>query len=191
MAGYSEYAVAKARLLRSLRGTVLELGAGDGRNAGAMPLGVRWIGLEPDRRRSGRLARLAAARGRAFSAVRASAEQLPLPDSSVDAVLSVVTLCSVPDQSRALAEVGRVLRPGGRLVLAEHVVAAPGTWSRTAQRLAAPWSRRFDHGCDPLWDTEAAVRGSGLVVDELERFVLKQPFGVRVPYIVGAAVRPD
>lgn len=187
--GYREYAAAKARLLRSLRGTVLEIGAGDGRNAGSMPIGVSWVGLEPDRGRVAKLSRLARARGVGFAPVRASADRIPLREGSVDAVLSVVTLCSVPDQGRALAEARRVLRPGGRLVFAEHVGARPGTWSRRAQRLAAPWSRRFDHGCDPLRDTEAAIRDSGLELAELGRYQLKQPFGVRVPYVVGVATR--
>lgn len=189
MRATAEYDAAKGRLLRSLSGVVLEIGAGLGRNTGAVPVGASWIGLEPDARRHARLARLVEARGSRFRALRASAEQVPLADATVDSVLSVVTLCSVTDPVRALAEVRRVLRPGGRLLFAEHVAARPGSWSHRAQRLVAPWSRRFDHGCDPLRDTESAIRESGLEVGDLHRFELPQPFGVTIPYLVGEAVR--
>lgn len=187
--GSADYAAEKSRLLRSLSGVVLEIGAGWGRNVGSMPLGVSWVGLEPDARLHARLLRLTEARGVGSRAIRGSAEHVPLPAASVDAVLSVTTLCSVDEPARALGEVWRVLRPGGRFVFAEHVVAASGSWSRRAQHLVAPWSRRFDHGCDPLRDTEAVIHRSALEVRELRSFDLPQPFGLRFPYVVGVAVR--
>lgn len=189
MNGRSSYEVYRQQVLASLRGRVLEIGAGRGRNLALLPTGVQWQGLEPDRGRHAQLQRLASRHSQAVAPLLAEAEDIPLPDATVDGVLSMVTLCSVGDPQSVLSEIRRVLRPGGLLAFAEHVVAPTGTWSRFAQRAVAPLSRRFDHGCDPLRDTEAILRGSGLDVRELRHFQLPQPLGVRIPYIVGIATR--
>ena len=189
MSGYPAYEAYKAQVVASLRGLVLEIGAGLGGNLALLPDGVTWQALEPDRRRHARLSRIARLHREAVAPLRASAEDIPLPDASVDGVLSVVTMCSVADAELALMEVRRVLRPGGRFVFAEHVAAPAGTWSRRVQGGIAPLSRRFDHGCNPLRDTEAVIRTSGLEVRELRRFELRQPLGVRIPYVVGVAAR--
>ncbi|MBX7269966.1 class I SAM-dependent methyltransferase [Micromonospora sp. Llam7] len=189
MSGYSAYEAYRMQAVASLRGRVLEIGAGRGANLALLPAGVSWQGLEPDRRRHARLRKVALRHGHGSAPLRASAEDIPLPDATVDGVLSVVTLCSVDDPQLALSEVRRVLRPAGRFVFAEHVAAPAGTWSRKAQRVIAPLSRRFDHGCDPLRETESIIRRSGLEVRELRRFELPQPLGVRIPYVVGVAAR--
>lgn len=186
VSGYPAYEASKRQVVASLRG-VLEIGAGLGSNLALLPAAVSWQGLEPDQRRHARLDRIARHRRHTSGPLLAAAEDMPLPDASVDGVLSVITLCSVDDPVRVLSEVRRVLRPGGRFVFAEHVAAPAGTWSRRAQRLVAPVSRRFDHGCDPLRDTETTIRGSGLEMAELRQFVLPQPLGVRIPYLVGIA----
>ena len=189
MTGYAAYDAYRRQVVTSLRGSVLEIGAGVGRNVALLPEGVTWQALEPDRRRHARLARIARIHGAAIAPLEACAEQIPLPDASVDGVLSVETMCSVADAELALSEARRVLRPGGRFVFAEHVAAPAGTWSRRVQGAIAPLSRRFDHGCNPLRDTEATIRCSGLELREIRRFELRQPLGVRIPYVVGVATR--
>jgi ubiquinone/menaquinone biosynthesis C-methylase UbiE len=189
VSGRPEYEAYRGQVLASLRGRVLEIGAGLGRNLAVLPVEVSWQGLEPHRGRHARLRRLASGNPRASVPLHAPAEDIPLPDASVDGVLSLVTLCSVDVPQAVLSEVRRVLRPGGRFVFAEHVAAPSNTWSRRVQGVIAPISRRFDHGCDPLRDTEAAIRGSGLEIQELRRFELSQPLGVRIPYVAGVAVR--
>jgi ubiquinone/menaquinone biosynthesis C-methylase UbiE len=108
---------------------------------------------------------------------------VPLPDGSVDAVLSTVVLCSVRDQERAVAEAVRVLRPGGRFVFFEHVAAPEGTWTRRLQGLSAPFSRLLDHGCDPTRQTWRTLERSGL--RELD--VVRLSLG-RWPFIGGSGV---
>lgn len=189
MSEHSGYEAFKSQVVTSLRGSVLEIGAGLGGNVALMNEGVTWQALEPDRRRHTRLSAIARRHPDAAAPLLAAAEDIPLPDASVDGVLSVVTMCSVADAELALSEVRRVLRPGGRFVFAEHVAAPTGTWTLRVQRSIAPLSRRFDHGCNPLRDTEATIRGSGLNVRELRRFELHQRLGVRIPYIVGIAAR--
>ncbi|ADD41757.1 class I SAM-dependent methyltransferase [Stackebrandtia nassauensis] len=177
----------KRRLLADLAGTVLEIGAGRGANFGYLPSGVRWLGLEPHRRRRASLIAAASRHGRGAEVLAAPAEAIPLPDASCDAVVSTIVLCSVRDQDAALAEVRRVLRPGGRFVFLEHVAAPRGTWTRRLQRCWAPVSRRVDSGCDPARDTAAAIERSGFAWRELELFEQPFAFGLSVPFIAGRA----
>jgi SAM-dependent methyltransferase len=147
--------------LGCLTGRVLEIGAGAGANFGSFRPGIHWIGLEPDPRLRRKLAATAAARGHHAPVLAAPAERIPLPDASVDAVASTLVLCSVADQGRVLAEVQRVLRPGGTFAFTEHVAAPAGTLTRGLQRCAAPFTRLFDHGCDPARDTWRALQAAG------------------------------
>src|SRR5271170_1566587 len=114
-------------LLSTLSGRVLELGAGTGANVPFYPPAVRSLVLaEPDPHM---LARLRARAPVDAELLSASCDGVPVPDASVDAVVATLLLCSVPDPSRALAEIRRVLRPGGTFVFLEHV-AATGAPSR-------------------------------------------------------------
>jgi ubiquinone/menaquinone biosynthesis C-methylase UbiE len=181
------YTRRKHRLLGSLTGTVLEVGAGRGANFGLLPAGVTWIGLEPDRRLHERLARAAAAHGRRPSILDAPAEEIPLPDRSVDAVLSTVVLCSVADPGRALAEIRRVLRRPGRFLFFEHVAAPSGTWARRSQRVWAGVSRLCGDGCDPSRETWKAIDRAGWEDVDLRWFASGRRLAVHGPYIAGQA----
>ncbi|WP_370151655.1 class I SAM-dependent methyltransferase [Streptacidiphilus sp. EB129] len=213
--GYGEYVAFKRRLIGELRGRVLEIGAGSGANLAALGDGVRWIGLEPDPGRRRRLARTATAstaatasaaavtatpgavaaaapsgaRGPARAVVAGVAEALPLADGCVDAVLATVVLCSVRDQDAVLAEIRRVLRPGGTFVFVEHVAAPEGSWRSRVQRAWAPCSRRWDAGCDPHRATWRRIEAAGFAAVDLRWF----EFGFRLdphgPYVGGRAVR--
>src|SRR5262245_50156619 len=117
----------RTRLVRSARGTVLEVGAGEGANFGSFTPGVEWIGLEPDDDRRGVLVEAARRAGHGREPIDGRAEHIPLPDASVDVVLGTFVLCSVDDQAAAAREFLRVLRPEGRLLLVEHVTSPRGT----------------------------------------------------------------
>jgi SAM-dependent methyltransferase len=180
--GRAAYNTVKRSLFADLRGTVLEIGAGKGANFGLLPGQVRWVGLEPGRRRR-RLAQ-----GRPGLVLAGVGERIPLRDHSVDAVVSTIVLCSVRDQDQVLAEVRRVLRPGGAFVFCEHVAAPRGTRARRWQRALAPWSRRFDAGCDPSRETWLAIERAGFAHVELEWFTLPPRWSVYNPCIAGRAV---
>ncbi|MFF2389625.1 class I SAM-dependent methyltransferase [Agromyces sp. NPDC058104] len=165
-------------LLGRVRGRVLEIGAGEGENFGAFELGVEWIGLEPDARRRAELATRGREWGHPAEPLDAVAERIPLPDHSVDAVVGTFVLCSVADQSAALAEVRRVLVPGGRVVFVDHVAAPPGTLKRAVQRVATPMSKRWCHGCHWDRETEAALLAAGFTGTEVRRVRARSlPFG--------------
>lgn len=180
----------KRALLGPLRGTVVEIGPGAGASLRFYAPDVRWIGIEPNPWAHAYLAREAARVGLRDATVRAgTAEALPLDDASVDAVVSTLVLCTVPDVARALAESRRVLRPGGRMVFVEHVAAPPGTRTRAAQRLVRPVWPLVADGCHPDRDTEAAIRAAGFGRVEVERF--RAPVPIVGPHIAGIAWRDD
>jgi ubiquinone/menaquinone biosynthesis C-methylase UbiE len=106
-------------------GEVLEVAVGTGRNLPLYPQGIRLTGvdfspqmLELARRRANQL-------GRSVDLRLGDAQALDLPDASFDTVVCTLSLCAIPDQRRAIAEMKRVLRPGGQLLLLDHVAAAP------------------------------------------------------------------
>jgi len=106
----------------------------------------------------------------AVEVLAAPAETLPLHDASADAVISTLVLCSVRDLDRSLAEIRRILRPGGRLVLIEHV-ATHGPLG-AAQRVLAPTWRIVARGCQLHRDTRTAVADAGFDVTGVELWQL-------------------
>src|SRR5690606_12864960 len=110
----ARFGAAKAELFADLRGTVLEIGPGTGPNLVYIPAGVHWIGVEPNRAMHAYLRAEAERMGREIELRAGRAERLDVDDASVDAVISTLVLCSVPDLDDTLEEVYRVLRPGGR-----------------------------------------------------------------------------
>jgi len=161
-----------------VRGRVLEIGAGEGENFGAFDPGITWTGLEPDAKRRTELAQRAREWRHEAEPLDAVAESIPLPDHSVDAVVGTYVLCSVTDQAATLAEVRRVLVPGGRVVFVDHVVAPPRTLKYVVQRVATPFSKRFCHGCHWDRDTEQALVRAGFRGEDVRRLrVRSTPFG--------------
>lgn len=175
----------KRRLLDGLEGTVVEIGPGTGPNLRHLDEGVRWIGIEPNPWMDSYLAREARRRGRRIHLIRGRAESLCLADASVDAVLSTLVLCSVDPLDSALAEIHRVLKPGGRLVFIEHVGAPQGSWLRRLQRWIRPAWRRVADGCRPDRDTGQRIREAGFRRLELDTFRL--PLPVVAPHVAGTA----
>jgi ubiquinone/menaquinone biosynthesis C-methylase UbiE len=119
--------------------------------------------------------------------VEGVAEALPLEDASVDAVVACLVLCTVRSQATALAEIARVLRPGGELRFYEHV-AATGTLGRAAQRAldgSGLWPR-LAGGCHLTRETESALRTAGFTLPEndLRHFRVSL-----VPHVAGRAFR--
>ena len=171
----------------ALRGTVLELGPGEGGNLRYYSRDVRWLGVEPSAAARDLTRAAAAQLGMRAQVLPGRAERLELADASVDAVVCSFVLCSVTDQAAALAQVHRVLRPGGRFVFAEHVAAPAGTWVRRGQNLLAALSRR----CRPNRETGSAIALAGFDIVDLHRFDVAGPLGARVPHLAGAAERRD
>ena len=142
-------------------GRIVEIGAGVGANFGYLPSGVQYTVVEPNRAMLAGLRQRADERNVTFDLIVGSAERLPIADASVDDVLSSLVLCTVEDQEATLAEVKRILRPGGRFRFVEHVAAPPWSPRRWLQQiLARPWSWIFE-GCDLSRDTASAIESAG------------------------------
>lgn len=174
-------------LLASARGRVLELGAGTGVNLDLYPEGVEELVLvEPDRHMAKQMRQKLAESGRAARVVEASAERLPFEDSSFDAAVATLVLCTIPDPAAALAETARVLKPGGRLLFVEHVRAdAPGL-ARWQDRLEKPW-RFLADGCHCNRDTVSTIAASPLRLGEVERGALPKAPSIVRPLVSGEA----
>jgi ubiquinone/menaquinone biosynthesis C-methylase UbiE len=145
-------------------GRTLDLGTGTGRNLPFLPAGVAAVAVDPCPQN------LAAARRRApgVPLVRARAEALPFRDGAFDTVLSGMVFCSVDDPGAGLAEVRRVLAPGGAFRLLEHVRSERRLEARL-QDLTQPAWTRLAGGCRPNRRTEQAVEAAGFVVEPGER----------------------
>lgn len=122
--------------------------------------------------------------GREVALYQSRAEGLPFADGSFDTVLGTLVLCTVQDPAEALAEVGRVLAPGGLFVFAEHVRPSGKVAGTLADGITPAW-RRIAAGCHPNRQTEAAIVGAGLLVETLSR---RRAGGL--PMIAGIARKP-
>jgi SAM-dependent methyltransferase len=181
-------ATRKQALLGVLRGYVVEIGPGEGASLRHLPLGVRWIGVEPDPVSRASALREARRVGIMATVLDGRAEALPLADRSVDAVISTLVLCSVDDLAKTLSEVRRVLRPHGRFVFIEHVGAERGTRLRGVQERLAPWWLDVTGECRMARDTEASIRSAGFGHVEVERFSMGPGVSPVSPGIAGVAM---
>ncbi len=180
----------RASVLARASGRTLELGAGTGANASHYPAAVAEVVLtEPDPHMARRLRdKLAAdAPGFGFEVVETGAEQLPFDDDSFDTVISTLVLCTVDDPARAAAEIARVLRPQGSLLLLEHVRDPDdgrlGGWQ---DRLEGPWGW-FAGGCHPNRDTAATLARAGFDVAGLNPAEFPKAPALARPMIEGSA----
>jgi len=126
-----------------VEGEVLELAVGTARNLAHYPPAVRVTGVELSSEMLAIAQRRAQELGRDADLRLGDAQALEFPDASFDTVTCTLALCTIPDPRRAVAEARRVLRPGGRLLLLEHV-RSPVRAVRAVQRLLEPLAVRFD-----------------------------------------------
>ena len=152
---------AKDVSLRDLPPDIVEIGAGRGSNFARYAPGSRITVYEPNRFMHDALATRAAEHDLDLTAHAADLRDASLPTGSVDSVVSTLTLCSVPERAELVAEIRRVLRPGGRFHFVEHVAEPADTSRRRYQRIVRrPWSAVFDR-CDTCADTDHVIAAAG------------------------------
>jgi ubiquinone/menaquinone biosynthesis C-methylase UbiE len=182
----------RRRLLAGLSGRVIEVGAGNGLNFPFYPETVEEvIAVEPEP--TLREVALASAREAPLrvEVIDGVAGQLPAGDASCDAGVASLVLCSVSDQARALAELRRVIRPGGELRFYEHVVSERPLPARLQRLADATFWPRVGGGCHMSRDTGKALEEAGFAIESHDRFSFSP--GAPVPalaHILGVARRP-
>lgn len=182
----------RGRLLAGLSGRVIEVGAGNGLNFPFYPDSVTAVvAVEPEPQLREAAIGAAADAPVPVEVVDGVAGRLPADDASFDAGVASLVLCSVKDQAQALAELRRVIRPGGELRYYEHVVSA--------HRVAAGLQKAADltfwplvgGGCHMARDTTRAIAEAGFAIEEHDRFQFSPGAPVpALPHILGVARRP-
>ena len=179
----------RAEVLSSASGRLLVLGLGPGHDLAHLPPAVTSVvAVEPDPAMRRQARPRVAACPVPVALVSGDAHALPVADGSVDAVLCACVLCSVASPPAALAEIRRVLAPGGRLLLLEHVAAPAGHPLRRLQRLLQPVWGRAAGGCSVLRDTRAAVADAGFDVSGVAEERLWPNLPPVAPHAHGVAV---
>ena len=183
----------RAELAGGARGKILEIGAGTGLNFPHYRDGAEVIATEPDPYMRQRAQRRLMEAGRHIELREASAEELPFESDSFDTVVGTLVMCSVPNPQRALAEIKRVLKPGGEYRFYEHV-RYESAFGAFWQDAVLPVWRWFAAGCHPNRDTVQAIRNAGFDVVELEKSKPLPPVPPMVfarPHVKGIAKSPD
>lgn len=173
------------------KGKVLEIGAGTGLNFGHYSDSAEVVATEPDPYMLKRAERRAAEAKHPIELRQASAEELPFEDASFDVVVGTLVMCSVPQPEKALAEIRRVLKPGGEYRFYEHVRYG-NAFAAFCQDVATPVWRWFGAGCHPNRDTAQSIRDAGLEIVAIERTKPLPPIPPMIlsrPHIKGVAIR--
>jgi ubiquinone/menaquinone biosynthesis C-methylase UbiE len=180
----------RAALLSDARGRVVEIGAGTGVNIDLYGAGIEDLTVvEPDPHMAARLRVRLEDGGDAAPRrlVEAPAEALPFADDTFDTAVTTLVLCTVPDPVAAVAELARVLKPGGRLLFIEHVRSDDPARARWQDRLEKPWRFMAD-GCYCNRDTEAMLGASAFEVEAVEHDKFPKALPIVRPLIRGTAV---
>lgn len=170
----------RARVCAGLHGEVVEIGFGTGLNAPHYPSEVsRVLAVEPSTVCMRIAAPRIAATATPVEMAGLDGERLELPSDAVDAVLSTWTLCTIPNMDAALAEIRRVLRPGGKFHFVEHGHSPEPSIARWQQRFE-PFSKRIFGGCHLTRNVPVNIEQAGFSIGSLEEYYAKgdpKPFG--------------
>jgi ubiquinone/menaquinone biosynthesis C-methylase UbiE len=158
------------RVLAGLSGHVIEIGAGNGLNFPHYPDTVaEVVAVEPDDHLRGLAEEAAKEATVAVRVIAGHSTALPVAEGEFDAVVASLVLCSVPNLQPALAELRRVLKPGGQLRFFEHVRSDHPVFGLLEDMITPFWSR-MGGGCQPNRDTTSAIEAAGFSIEEIDRF---------------------
>lgn len=164
----------RPRVLSGARGRVLEVGIGSGLNLWLYLNDVECLlGLDPSAKLL-KMARKAQTHSKVpVTLMNGAAESIPLSDASIDTVVMTWALCSIADPVRALAEIRRVLRPGGALLFVEHGLAPEPTVRKWQDRLTPTW-RKIGGGCHLNRRVDQLISSAGFSIDRLTTGYMKR-----------------
>jgi ubiquinone/menaquinone biosynthesis C-methylase UbiE len=172
----------RRRIVPAAQGRVLELGIGSGVNLPLYSASVREvIGLDPSAKLLEMAGEAARPLARPIELLEGSAETIPLEDTSVDTVVSTWTLCSIPNVTRALAEVRRVLKPSGQFLFVEHGRSPDANVRGWQDRLTPMW-KRLAGGCHLNRAIPELLQGAGFHIERLETGYMRGPKAMTFMY---------
>ena len=179
----------RSRVIPAAEGRVLEIGIGSGLNLPFYSRNVaRVIGLEPSPRLLAMARRVERTGNGSVEFIEGSAEAIPLQDASVDTVVTTWTLCSIPDALRALRDMRRVLRTGGRLLFVEHGRAPDPKVVWWQDQLTPAW-KRLGGGCHLNRAIGTLIEGAGFQFDRLDTGYMRGPKPMTFIYEGSARLR--
>ena len=180
----------RRELLGEASGRVIEIGSGTGANLEHYPRTIEeLVCTEPEEPMARRLRGKAADTDLRVRIVEAGAEKLPFEDDSFDTAVATLVLCTVSDPTKALSELARVLKPGGRLIFIEHVRATEPGLARWQDRMHPLWVR-FGHGCHCNRPTLDTIEASPFTVTEHRRGSIPKTVPIVRPLLTGTATAP-
>jgi len=178
----------RRRVTGAAHGRVLEIGVGSGLNLPLYASGTHVVGLDPSPKLLSMARSVAGDRSRSIELIEGSAECIPMPDHSIDTVVSTWTMCSIPNLPTALAEVRRVLKADGRLLFAEHGLSKEANVVRWQNRLTPIW-KRVGGGCHLNRPIDVLIAAAGFRITELNTDYMKGPKPMTFMYQGEASLR--
>jgi len=164
----------RRRVAGAARGRVLEIGVGSGLNLPLYPPDATIVGLDPSTKLLSMARAVAARHARSIELIEGTAESIPLPDHSVDTIVTTWTMCSIPNLPAALSEARRVLKADGRLLFAEHGRSPEANVERWQNRLTPLW-KRIGGGCHLNRSIDAVITDAGFRIASLHTGYMKGP----------------
>lgn len=164
----------RKKLVPLAEGNVLEVGIGSGLNLPYYDKSVNVIGLDPSLELQVMAREVAKREGVAVDFLSVSGEEIPADNNSFDSVVMTWTLCTIPDPSTALSEIRRVLKPGGKVIFAEHGESPEENVAKWQARLNPYWNV-IGGGCNLNRRIPDLYEGSGFRFDDMERGYIEGP----------------
>ena len=172
----------RGRVVPAAEGRVLEIGIGSGLNLPLYSRNVEHvIGLDPSPKLLAMARRAERSGSRPVELIEGSAEEIPLENAAVDTIVTTWTLCSIPDAARALREMHRVLKGGGRLLFVEHGRAPDPAVVWWQDRLTPVW-KRIGGGCHLNRPISLLIEGAGFQLDRCETGYMRGPKSMTFMY---------
>lgn len=183
------YGGIKTQLFLPAKGKILEVGPGTGVNFKHLKNVDQWFGIEPNTFFHQALLNEALHHKIKASLITSDAESIALEDNSMDVVICTLVLCSVAHPEKAIHEMKRVLKPGGRLIFIEHVVAPDKSSLRKVQNLLNPLNRFIADGCNCNRETWTYLEKAGFEKLELRHFKVDGAIKLHAPHIMGVGIK--